>query len=1174
MDFWATKTRAEREQEEDERLIRPSPAVKPPRRDLRREHVSPDVDPDTDDASDRKDRSRNYKKQGDDAVSRLVERFARRRPGDRIPAKSRETGKTVMVSPESLKENPDKYEPLDKPEEPKGDSGSFRYPGAPADFKPAPKKDPEPDKGPAKTEPGHENDFYYGPPRSRFDDDPKPEEKVEEKAPEPKTEEKVEDEEPEEKAPEQAKPDFYYGPPRSRFDDDPEPEEEAEEDEPEESEPVETEKVPENPEEPAEDSDEDDKAVKAPENPEVPAEDSDEDDADVDPEEDDDDEDTETEDAIEGIVDEAWKANDEPEAEPDLVDQPPEEALGAEPAEGPAEPKTEPEPEAAPAAEAPEPEAQPEQKPAEQVPPKAKKDKKPKKDKKKPAEEEAPAAEEKPPTAAQKAGIPEPKRRPVNSAETEEALSLLVDTFPPGIAADLVAKNMHPDDVHALVQSYEAAKRVDPKQMDDVISKASQFYQPDPENVTPPTSGKNAKGELVSFDQLTPDEQAESTRQHQLKIAAMSLAAKTMLTSKLMGKGKLTGKARIPEKLASTLSGLILTNAPVDQSSAIAAQVFDTVLEQGGSDPISDKSARDLLQQVGKYPAARAAATAFLQANDYAKAKDTFLKGDDESISEWQHPHEILQGLHKAGKYFDGRNALYGVDGSSHPAANYFRNRVLSRLRTLDPKKAKLVASAIPKLEEKEYKERHRKWEAKYQQWAAKDVAHTKQVEDYSNNPLRKKPPGQFTEPEPVEPKPPASMQQPDSSDIWNSFNAQPSAQPGKSEENSAKAPNGEVPLEEGEREEVAQAAEDMVKNPPKLTGKQAGDFTYLVAPVMGSANKNAVYHGVDPYAYGPAAYPGWLQPHQRDIGETDFKLILGMADDWLKSPLLSVAIDGMEPDARYRAALDLAIYDSAYNRAINSTQYNQLLAKLAGVTPPGPGETLQTIRKEAGSFKTETRYLVAFGARALDHEVFAAVQDESFPFTDESGKSRKGGTVAVRVLKTSPLVKTASEGMVPETVIRVDFPAGSEPAALRSIQAAFNRFQVGVEKVTPGYLPKFRASSFSHSPSESTGDSTPMKASQEIRKYAAEVAKTNSKLAFEMLASADRLAEEEKKMPPWLEKKVEDKKDDDKGQQEKKEASVKLVSLKTLIIKQAASIEASQRAPWLPVLQAIKDLG
>lgn len=1162
MDFWATKTRSEREQEEDERLVRPNPSNKPPRRDLRRERVAPEKDPDADDASDQKDRSRNYKKIAD--RDSLVARY-RSAAKPRIPAKSRETGETVMISPDTLKEQPGKYTPLDKDEDEDkaSDPAAFRYPGPPG--APSSKK-PEvaPEKPKAEAPKKDDGDFYYpGVPDEGKPEDVKPE--------------------PEEEKPEEEKPEEEDGEDDS---------DEEESDKPEEGKPQDREKF----------YSEAGKALRelAKGNPKLESKLKNF---------------TNPDSQISGMVqenptfpaDKLFPGVKLPDGIRTISDM--HEALLRAPAskgkkktpEAPAEepeeiqPDTSETPAEAPKAEAPT-EAEPENKPEAPA-------KKPK-PKKSPAEGEKPdaggePAEGKPkPTLAEKAGIAPPKRRPVNAAEQQEALSQIVDAFPPEVAAEIISKNMHPDDVHSLVKSYKAAQRVNPKEMDDVIFKASHFYQTDPDHVPPPTAGKNTAGEKVSFDDLNPEEQSEATRQHQIQIAAMSLAAKSMLTNKLAGKGQLTGKPRIPQNLASALAGLVLSNTPADQSNAIAAQVFNKVLMSGTSDNISDSSARQLLAQVQKHPAAKAAATAYLQANDYAKAKDKFLKGDDESISEWQYPHEILQGLHKASRYFDERNKLYGTEGTPHPSAGYFRSKVMSRLRALDPKKANLVASKLPELEAKEYKDRHHKWEAQYRDWATKNVEHQRQVEQYANNPVRSKPPGAFAEPEPMEPKAPPSMEHPDEGNIWDweSFAGHPTAskKPAaekkplemtpeehkamgetaeKAVKKSPKLKSKEVDLDEDEQEEVARAAEEMVKNPPKLQDKQANDFTYLATPVMG---KTAVYHGVDPYAYGPAAYPGWLQPHQRDIGEADFKVILGMADDWLKSPLLSVASEGMVPDARYRAALDLAIYDSPYNQAINATQYNKLLAQMAGVTPPGLGETLLTIRKATGNFKTETRYLVVHGSTPITAQVLSAVEGEQFPFTDEDGKKRKAGCVAVRVTRTVQASELPQPGQVGETVVRIDFPQGSEQAALRGVQAALTKFHLAAEKTTPGYLPKFRASSFSPTPSVPTGGSTPMKASQEIRKFAAEVAKTNSKLAFDMLASADRIAEEEKKMPPWLEKKVEDKKEDkgeDKDQQSK-EAGLKASNLRALIIKQASSVEASHRGAWLPVLQALKDLG
>jgi len=107
--------------------------------------------------------------------------------------------------------------------------------------------------------------------------------------------------------------------------------------------------------------------------------------------------------------------------------------------------------------------------------------------------------------------------------------------------------------------------------------------------------------------------------------------------------------------------------------------------------------------------------------------------------------------------------------------------------------------------------------------------------------------------------------------------------------------------------------------------------------------DKSAVYHGIEPDMVAP--YPEWQQAHQRDLGEVDFQSILGAARKWLATPVLSKHVEGMVPDQQFRAALDYAIQTGIYNRAINPTLYNMLLAQLAGWPEPGPEQTLQTIR-------------------------------------------------------------------------------------------------------------------------------------------------------------------------------------------------------------------------------------
>ena len=69
----ATKSDAEREDEEAERLIKPDPKYKPPRNDLRRRRVETEGDADPDKAQDDKDRSQNYK---DASVRSVVQRVA------------------------------------------------------------------------------------------------------------------------------------------------------------------------------------------------------------------------------------------------------------------------------------------------------------------------------------------------------------------------------------------------------------------------------------------------------------------------------------------------------------------------------------------------------------------------------------------------------------------------------------------------------------------------------------------------------------------------------------------------------------------------------------------------------------------------------------------------------------------------------------------------------------------------------------------------------------------------------------------------------------------------------------------------------------------------------------------------------------------------------------------
>ena len=114
-------------------------------------------------------------------------------------------------------------------------------------------------------------------------------------------------------------------------------------------------------------------------------------------------------------------------------------------------------------------------------------------------------------------------------------------------------------------------------------------------------------------------------------------------------------------------------------------------------------------------------------------------------------------------------------------------------------------------------------------------------------------------------------------------------------------------------------------------------------------SSRTAIYHGVQPYSSehdGFAPYTGWQQVRIRDLGASDFSALLKSAKTWLSSPVLSEHIEGMVPDSRFRAALDLSIRSidgGRYSSSINADMYNMLLAKLAGESQTG---TLLTIRE------------------------------------------------------------------------------------------------------------------------------------------------------------------------------------------------------------------------------------
>ncbi|RLI52753.1 MAG: hypothetical protein DRO87_12695, partial [Candidatus Thorarchaeota archaeon] len=547
-----------------------------------------------------------------------------------------------------------------------------------------------------------------------------------------------------------------------------------------------------------------------------------------------------------------------------------------------------------------------------------------------------------------KAAIGEPKRREASEYEKDQAALLLANTFPPEVSANLIAQDLHPDDIRDLVNEYRTARSGPVKDPAAFAGQMTKIYETDPARIKPPETWPK-DGEKVAFEKLPPEEQAEAYRQHQTQIMALSLAAKDQLTDSLQVKNW-RGKSTVPKEVAGILAQTMLMTDKSDRATAeMASHAFQGTLDQGAALPIGDRAAKALLGKLP--PQAKRVAQAMFLASDYHKAKDKFLGRD--GISEWSSPRDILKGLKKATGFFDERAQLYGVDDPStviggQGPGTLFRTRVMDRLGTLNPDKRAQIQDQVGKVEDNEYDRAHKKWQRLHKKWQARKAKHDR--EQMSTQPFGGAAPHlkgkveaePFGEPEPIEPIKPAGY----------------GTRRGRDKADG--------------RQQLDKVLEHAGVS--KKASRLAMRFlisTYPRCEAMGhDYDRTAVYHGVEPYADAPEPYAEWNQAHQRDLGEEDYATILATAQDWLKTPVLSENIEGIVRDQQLRAALDLAIQASKYNRAICPEKYNMLLARLAGLPEPGPGQTLQTIQGSTcgnGGKRAMQKSAISTDARELE---------------------------------------------------------------------------------------------------------------------------------------------------------------------------------------------------------------
>lgn len=909
MDRIGTKTPGEREDEEIERLVRPSPKVRPPRHDLRRERVEPDNDPD--DKPD-KDLSRNFKDIGGSVVERVLSRSARSKhddelerklrervkdKGQRVRVRLKETGWVGEVSKEKFKSEPGKYELApDAPQrktQPPHRPGTTKRPSAPP--KPRPSTKPPP---PAPRAQPQQRPTSQPPPQAQVQQ-PQPQTPPQSPSPQstPQQSEQSFNDAAREKTDRAALAQLQamatHDPAfASAMEDFRKPNSHA--------------------------------ATIARSKPDYPA----------------------------SVFSQGKQLPEGVKTVGDLVrilnlPAPVKQPSGKQPPTAPTQTQVPPPVEQKPPAEPlPTPQGQEPAAPQQQqqtAPEQAPPVKEPKYQPPPPEEQDltrimalpakAPSTK-KEPAAKNKDSVPEPAKgkksevqygngqpkRPVSSSERAEAIRLVADALPWEAAKQILQASppYHPDEINELIRDFNVAQALPAEDLDALIAKAPKFLQTDPSKVDPPEG----------LDDLPEEERATALRKHQVQTVAMSFAVKAALQKRYTDQG-------VPEGLSATVADFILNGGSPAQRSKhadrLATEVFTSGLTKDSPiKPLSMSEKSALLKSSGDDPALKKVLVAYCQAADYQEARGLYLDPKSKTaLTEHQPAKKLAANLMKAAKLLRERAGNYPEGTTAYDASVVFRNRVMKHLASLKPEKAAEVQRLLEEEDNRYYDE----------QWAK----HERAVEAYEHK--REKASAQY------------DVDYKAYSDKLKK-GGDPDADPPLNVDErlaAAAVDRPKPPTKPVNYDKLTKKPEELAKESRSLWKKFRAKFasdSSLIRRVAArgsiysptcAMDRTAVYWGVDPYRT-QEPYEGWRQPHARDLGDSDYTKILTAARKWLKQPVLSRNIEGVVRDTQLRAALDLALRSENYEQAVHPAIYNKLLARLAGVSEK---ETLLTVRSK-----------------------------------------------------------------------------------------------------------------------------------------------------------------------------------------------------------------------------------
>jgi hypothetical protein len=525
----------------------------------------------------------------------------------------------------------------------------------------------------------------------------------------------------------------------------------------------------------------------------------------------------------------------------------------------------------------------------------------------------------KPPKAPKEKAPKAPKEKPIerrvpSEAEVYEARRLALNTFPPDVA--VVVAEMHPDDAREVVAQYNRFKKLPPIGAEKISSHLERVteWTLDPTKVAAPKKVKTEGGNEVELENLPEEQKAEALRKHQLQVVAASAALRENVINSLR-KGGSSRKSMAP------IADFMLESRHMDpeQKLAVARERGRSLFVEASADPDTyvderfgthvpnyDRSGRTnasnrsgLIKTI-QDPAAQSLMVARFQGEDYRDVRDRYLGyGSPDRITDQDSASKIFGKLRDIDEWFKSQAKAYpkeAVAMADDPSA-LFRARVRLAIEGFDPKKSKNLSAKYAKYEADVYDRDYKEYKKAFE-------GYEKSLDDWRSNKADVKP---FPPTAPMKPPEYDSVRgaKPSMDDLYGLL-------------------GGKTAAYSSYHQQESQMAES-----------RAADR---------EAIRVAIYHGVDPNSNpeAEALYARWEQAHVRDLGEPDYSLILKAARAELTafgSP------EGLVPDTKFRAALDLAIRsvgEGRYSGAITASLYNDLLARLAG---ENRDETLLTIR-------------------------------------------------------------------------------------------------------------------------------------------------------------------------------------------------------------------------------------